>query len=389
MDGASGSEAAALARLFDGLRLVDHHVHGALKVALDRPAFERVITESDRGLAPGTSAFDAQVGVAIRRWCAPALGLDPFPEPEAYLARRAELGPVEVNRRLLGGAGVQDFLLDTGFATDDLLDLQEMAAASGARTREIVRLESVAEAVAARGGDAATFGAAFAEELDRRLRAGAIGTKSIVAYRHGFGFDPDRPTEAEVAAGAGAWFAEIDSGARPRVTDPRLLRFGLWSAIDAGLPLQLHVGFGDSDVHLALANPLLLTDFIRLAEPSGTPVMLLHCYPFHREAGYLAHVYPSVYFDVGVAVNYLGAQSRQLIAESLETGPFSKQLYSSDAWGPAELHYLGSVLWRRAFADVAGAWIGSGDWMHADAVRVAGMIASENAERVYRLHPPM
>jgi uncharacterized protein len=386
MRAASGDAAGvALGEVVDGLRLVDHHVHGALKIPLDRAGLERVITESDRGLAPGASAFDSQLGFAILRWCAPALGLEPHADPNSYVAGRRELGPEEVNRRLLGSSGVSDYLIDTGFATDDLLDLDGMATASGARAREIVRLESVAEEVAAGGLDAATFGAAFVERLQQRLVRGAVGTKSVVAYRHGFGFDPERPTGAEVAVGAGTWFAEIDAGATPRVTDARLLRHLLWSAIDAGLPLQFHVGFGDSDVHLALANPALLTDFIKLAEPSGTPIMLLHCYPYHRDAGYLAHIYPNVYFDVGVAVNYLGAQSPQLLAESLEVGPFGKQLFSSDAWGPAELHHLGAVLWRRAFTTVAGGWVGSGDWTLADAGRVARMIAFENAERVYRL----
>ncbi|MGZ4151246.1 MAG: amidohydrolase family protein [Actinomycetota bacterium] len=386
MGTASGGAArVALAEVVDRVRLGAPPGHGAQKIPRDRAGLERVITESDRGLAPGTSAFDSQVGFAIRRWCAPVLGLEPHAEPDTYVARRQELGPEEVNRRLLGSSGVSDYLIDTGFASDDLLGLDEIASVSGARAREIVRLESVAEQVATRGMGAAKFGAAFVERLQQRLARGAVGTKSVVAYRHGFGFDPERPTEAEVTAGAATWFAEIDSGARPRVRDPRVLRHLLWSAIDAGLPLQFHVGFGDSDVHLALANPALLTDFIKLAEPSGTPIMLLHCYPYHREAGYLAHIYPNVYFDVGVAVNYLGAQSPQLVAESLEVGPFGKQLFSSDAWGPAELHHLGAVLWRRAFTAVVGGWVASNDWTLADAGRVARMIAFENAERVYRL----
>ena len=380
-----GREQAALAEVVDGLRLVDHHVHGALKIPLDRRGLERVITESDRALVPGTSTFDSQVGFAIRRWCAPVLGLEPHAAPDVYVARRRELGPDEVNRRLLGSSGVSNYLIDTGFAIDDLLDLDGMAEASGSRAREVVRLESVAEEVAARGGDASRFGPAFVERLRQRLDQGVVGTKSVIAYRHGFGFDPERPTDAELTAGAAKWFAEIDSGAEPRVSDPRVLRHLLWSAIDAGLPLQFHVGFGDSDVHLALANPALLTDFIRLAEPSGTAIMLLHCWPYHREAAYLAHIYPNVHFDVGVAVNYLGAQSVQLVAESLEVGPFGKQLFSSDAWGPAELHHLGAVLWRRGFTTVAGDWVASGDWALADADRVARMIAFENADRVYGL----
>lgn len=371
------------------LSLVDHHVHGAFRVPLDRIAFERSITESDRASALGVSSFDSQVGFAILRWCAPALGLPLHASPEAYLARRAELGPEETNRRLLGSSGVSHYLVDTGFATEDLLDLQGMAASSGGQAREILRLESIAEEVA--GGDgsgcasADGFARVFLDRLHRRLEAGAVGTKSVIAYRHGFEFDPARPEPAEVARAASAWLAAIGAGQRVRLTDPTLLRFLLWSGVDARVPMQLHVGFGDSDLHLGRANPLLLTDFIRQSEPSGTPILLLHCYPYHREAGYLAHVYPSVWFDVGVAVNYLGAQSEQLVAESLEVGPFGKQLFSSDAWGPAELHYLGAVLWRRAFAAVVGRWVESGDWSLTSAVRVAQAIARRNAERLYAL----
>lgn len=367
------------------LSLIDHHVHGAFRGPLDRTTFERSITESDRALAMGVTPFDSQVGFAILRWCAPALGLQPHASPEEYLARRAELGPEATNRRLLGSSGVSHYLVDTGFATDELLDLRGMAAASGGQAREIVRLESVAEAVARAGASADGFAKAFLDRLHARLKAGAVGTKSVVAYRHGFDFDPERPEPGEVTRAAAAWLSAIGAGERVRLTDPTLLRFVVWSGIDARLPMQVHVGFGDSDLHLARSNPLLLTDFIRLSEPSETPILLLHCYPFHREAGYLAHIYPNVFFDVGVAVNYVGTQSKQLVAESLEVGPFGKQLFSSDAWGPAELHHLGAVLWRRAFSAVVGEWIESGDWSLANALRVASLIARQNAERLYAL----
>ena len=372
----------------EALSLIDHHVHGAFRVPLDRIAFERSITESDRAVVPGMTTFDSQVGFAILRWCAPTLGLPAHVSPDEYLARRAEFGPQETNRRLLGSSGVSHYLVDTGFAVDDLLDPHGMAASSGAEVREIVRLESVAEEVAASeggdvGGTADRFAEAFLARLHGRLEAGAVGTKSVVAYRHGFEFDPTRPQPGAVTRAASAWFAAIRAGERVRLTEPTLLRFALWSGIDARVPMQIHAGFGDSDLHLARANPLLLTDFIRQSEPSGTPIVLLHCYPYHREAGYLAHIYPNVSFDVGVAVNYLGAQSEQLVAESLEVGPFAKQLFSSDAWGPAELHHLGALLWRRALSAVVGRWIRSGDWNLSRALRVASLIARGNAARLY------
>jgi len=45
--------------------------------------------------------------------------------------------------------------------------------------------------------------------------------------------------------------------------------------------------------------------------------------------------------------------------------------------GPAELHYLGTLLRRRATADVLGGWAESGDWSAADAIRVAEMTGTE------------
>jgi predicted TIM-barrel fold metal-dependent hydrolase len=96
-------------------------------------------------------------------------------------------------------------------------------------------------------------------------------------------------------------------------------------------------------------------------------------------------MFPHVYMDVGLAINYTGAQSPQVIAESLEVAPFTKILFSSDAWGLPELHLLGSWLFRRGMARVLGSWVDRGDWSPADAERVIRLVAGENARRVYRL----
>nr|BFE70565.1 hypothetical protein GCM10020092_038660 [Actinoplanes digitatis] len=117
----------------------------------------------------------------------------------------------------------------------------------------------------------------------------------------------------------------------------------------------------------------------------GTPIMLLHCYPYHRQVGYLAQVFPHVYLDVGLAVNHVGARATAVIAESLELAPFHKVLYSSDAFGLPELHVLGAELFRRGLTEVLGGWVAAGSWSAPDAERVAWMIGAGNAERVYGL----
>jgi uncharacterized protein len=94
------------------LPLVDHHCHGVVSGDLDRAAFELLINEGFDPAPRGTSHFDSPVGLAVRRWCAPVLDLEPLGTPEAYLERRSELGADEVNRRLMSGAGVEALLVD-------------------------------------------------------------------------------------------------------------------------------------------------------------------------------------------------------------------------------------------------------------------------------------
>ncbi|MFF7228520.1 amidohydrolase family protein [Streptomyces sioyaensis] len=368
----------------DRLPLVDHHVHGALRHDADRSALEQMLTESDRPIPPWMTQFDSQIGFAVRRWCAPVLGLEPHADPETYVARRTELGTDEVNRRLLDASGIGHYLLETGYKGEDILDPQGMAAAYGRPVDEVVRLETVLEDVARTGVSAAELPDRFRETLAART-ATAVGLKSIVAYRHGFDFDPGRPEDHEVIAAAGAWLAECETTGTVRVRHPVLLRFALWCGVDRGLPIQLHAGYGDPDVELHRCDPLLLTRFIKNVEPYGTDLLLLHCYPFQRNAGYLAQVFPHVYFDVGLGINYTGMRSDAVIAESLELAPFAKILFSSDAWGPPELHHLGALLWRRGMARTLAAWTDSGEWDLDEALKVVRMTGHDNARRVYRL----
>ncbi|WP_406312594.1 amidohydrolase family protein [Streptosporangium sp. NBC_01639] len=381
---ASSRRGESLERAVEAIALVDHHVHGALAGDVSRREFEEMITESDRPVPSWMTFFDSQLGFAVLRHCAPVLGLDPHPEPDTYLARRNRLGADEVNRRLLTAGGVGHFLVETGHRGDEILDPARMAAVTGRPADEIVRLEAVAEAVAAEGVEAAGFAAAFETALWERSRT-ARGLKTVVAYRHGFDFEPGPPTLAEVTAAADRWLWRSEEAEKVRVDDPVLLRHLIWKGIERGLPLQFHAGYGDPDVDLRRSDPLLLRGLIELAEPRGVPFVLLHCYPFHRNAGFLAQAYPHVHFDVGLAVNHTGARSTAVVAESLETAPFAKILFSSDAWGPAELHHLGALLWRRAMTRVLSGFVADGEWSEAQAVRVATMIGAENARRVYGL----
>jgi predicted TIM-barrel fold metal-dependent hydrolase len=360
--------------------LVDGHCHCILYGPLDATAFQRACTESDVAAPAGISYLDGAVGLAIRRWCAPALDLPAGVPIAEYLSRRSSLGQEAVARRLLHAARLSHLLIDTGL-TAGLVSPTQLGAWSGAEVREVIRLETVAEQLAAEGVSASAFASAYVDALGGATRD-AVAVKSILAYRHGFAINPLRPSAGEVAQAAGEWLAR---GARHRMDHPILLRFLLWCAVDRGLPVQIHSGFGDRDIQLPQADPGLLQPFLAATEPSGVPMILLHNYPYQRQAGWLAQVYQHVYLDVGLTIAQVGARADAVLAEFFELAPFGKLLFSTDAYALPELYLVGAAQFRQSLTKLFDGWVADGALPAADAVRFAGMVGAANAQRLYQL----
>ena len=143
----------------------------------------------------------------------------------------------------------------------------------------------------------------------------------------------------------------------------------------APLPVQVHCGFGDSDLYLPHADPGHLKPLLeRFRE---TPFVLLHCYPFVREAGWLAHVYGNVWFDLSLTIPHV-SRPAEMLREALELAPVSKLLYASDAARTPELYYLAAKWWREALSE------GLPELFAEDAEWAAKRILRENALDLYR-----
>ncbi|MFE7777583.1 amidohydrolase family protein [Streptomyces sp. NPDC057445] len=358
--------------MIDTPSLVDQYCHGVLRTELGLGTFEAHLGRTAGPPAPGTTFFDTQTGFAVRRWCPPLLGLEPHCPPAHYLARRRELGVLESGRRLLRASGISTYLVDTGLP-GDLTGLPEIAATGAAEAHEIVRLEQLAEQVADTSGTVDSFLANLAEAV-HGAAGSAVAFTSVAGVRHGLALAPEPPGPGEVRGATGRWLAGRQAGGR--LTDPVLLRHLLWMAVASGRPLQIHVGVDD---------PLLLTGFASATTGLGTDLVLLHGYPYHRHAAHLASVFPHVYADVGPALAHTGAGAASVLAEILELAPFGKLLFSSGARGLPELHVVGARIFRQALGRVLSDWVVDGAWCRADAQRVAGMIAADNARRVYGL----
>jgi hypothetical protein len=386
-DGVADGPSPELNDLLTRIGLVDHHTHSIVGGPIARADYLFMLDESDKPEAAELAGLETQVGFAVRRWCAPLLEMRASEPEETFLERRLAMTNDAAAARLLPMAGFERLIVETGFRGERLVAPDELGRLAAAPVSTVVRLETVAESLALGGISAGRFADAIVGAIADSLSAGAIGLKSIAAYRHGLDLDPSRPGRGAVERAAGAWLREVEETGSARITDPVLLRLLLWTAVDAGRPLQIHTGYGDTDLDLRRSDPIHLTDFIR-ATQGRVPVLLLHTYPFQRNAGYLAQMFENVYMDVGLAINYTGAQSSHVIAESLELAPFGKLLFSSDAWGLPELHLVGSLLFRRGMSRVLGEWVARGDWSLADAERVVRRIAGENARRVYGLPAP-
>ncbi|HVK19797.1 MAG TPA: amidohydrolase family protein [Actinokineospora sp.] len=356
----------------DGLPLVDHHCHGIVPHDLDHRGFAALLGE---GRGRGGDPLDSMLGLAIRKWCAPLLDLAPHSTAAEYTARRLDLGAEAVAIRLLRAAGVTDWLVDTGYPPEAALP----GRLGGGTDHEVVRVEQVAETLAARGE--LTLDTLRAELADRGEHA--VAFKTVIAYRGGLAVPATRPADSDARKAADSW---LQSG-QARLTDPVLLAWLLHetaaTGASLGLPLQVHTGFGDDDLRLDRANPVLLSDFLRSTKDSGVTVALLHCWPYHREAGYLAHVFGHVRVDVGLAVPLVGARAGAVYAELLELAPFPSVLYSSDGCGVPETHHLGATLFRHHVGRLIDSWIGDDLIATDDAERLVQAIAADNARAAY------
>ena len=178
----------------------------------------------------------------------------------------------------------------------------------------------------------------------------------------------------------------------PRViADKPLIDFLVIQALEIAakhkFPVQFHTGFGDRDLDLRKANPLYLRPLLEDRRYRNAQFVLLHAsYPYVREAGYLASVYPQVYLDFGLAVPFLSVSGmHEAVRMLLELAPTTKVMYSSDAHFIPELYYLGAKWGREVLANVLEGAIRNLDLTSQEAEEISVAILSENARNLYQL----
>jgi len=281
-------------------------------------------------------------------------------------------------------------LVDSGYPLR-ALSLSELQVAFGGHVGEVLRLESLEEELLLTTSDFPSFEQRLRETLQRAKARGAVGLKSIVAYRSGLAIQKVSVSEArQTFLQLRAW---TERQGRIRLTAKPLLDYCLAIAFEEArrldLPVQFHTGFGDPDIDILTANPALLRPILADPLAAGVPLVLLHMgYPYVRESAFLASIYAHVYVDVSLVVTLLPQLMPHLLQELLALAPTTKILYGSDGHSQPEMGWLGARYGRWALGVVLSRMLGEGVLEAREVQEIAERICFRNALELYRLDLP-
>jgi predicted TIM-barrel fold metal-dependent hydrolase len=305
----------------------------------------------------------------------------------AILGYRNVADPAAYARRLMAQTATGVMLVDNGFATADSFTLPEQEQAIGIKQRQIMRLETVAEGLIQNASDPRQWFDAVRAALRAGAGRGAVGVKTICAYRASLKLQPVDTDALGVAFTATRLRAQ--RGERPRLSGIALCHALLFEAAlecrELDIPLQVHCGFGDPDEDLAETSPLGLRPLFTDPTYRGLRIALLHCYPYHREAAYLCSVFPDVYMDLSLTIPFAGLEGTRAMREALGLCPTSKLLYASDASRYPEVFLVAATAHREALADALGELVDRGIMDVTTAANAGRQVLAENAKRVYNL----
>jgi predicted TIM-barrel fold metal-dependent hydrolase len=364
--------------------LLDHHCHALQRpgAPLDVAVFRGHFSESsDPSITPHL-AFSLFYRRGLRDLGA-VLGCEPT--EEAILAERQRVALPLYARRLFQAANISTLLVDTGLRGAENYRLDEQRAFLPCAIFEVLRLETVMEQLVLEADSFPVLEEAFRARLTEARSGGIVAFKSIAAYRGGLQVESRSRPEAK------ARFDPLKAQARRegnlRLSDrpflEYLLRVALELAAQQELPVQFHTGFGDDDADLRSANPLHLRPLLKDPALKKVRFVLLHTYPYVREAGYLASLYGNVYTDLSLTIPFTAHGGKEAILDALELAPTSKLLLSTDAFRIPELFYLGALYARESLAGALEQLQGRG-WLHADHMDgVVRQLLHENAQSVY------
>ena len=372
------------------IQLVDNHCHALYRTQgpMDIPAWRRLFTESrDAGMRSKHVATTLFYHRLIREM---AMFFGCELTEEAVLAARQQYDEDSLIRKFLQDAHFEVLLLDKGYPPpESTLSDAATSDLAGCRVAPMLRVENLMQRLIAEHNTLSVVVEALRAELNDMQGQGYVALKSVVAYRTGLDIRTWNNDDVEAAFVVAR--REVQERGTVRLAHKPLLDTLLHvvfvEAARQELPIQFHIGYGDTDADLLLANPLYLRAVLEERKYRTMPVVLLHeCYPYTRQGAYLATVYENVYLDLSYGIPFLGYHEMvEFTRAAFDVAPFSKLLYSSDGVGVPELYWSSALNGRRIVGQVLGECVTNGDLGVTEAEAAGVAVLRDNAMRLYRL----
>lgn len=305
-------------------------------------------------------------------------------EPPEVVAARAEAATAwdSYVRALFADAGLSALVMDPAYPPIDADAVAVYEKLSGCSIHLLHRIDPVIDGALEKGAPADDVVEAVVSSMERAASGGAVGFKTVIAYRTGLDVSPDAGIEdARRSLEASA---DLPLRRQGKALRDLVLRRALGVAADLGLPFQIHTGFGETDIRLREADPLLLEELLRTPEGKAARVVLIHgSFPYHEEVGFLANR-PNVYVDVSLFNIFAPLGVAERILRIIDVAPTAKVLFGTDAFNEPELFWFGAVVlreaWEAARVRLAEAGAGSGWIEESERAMFEG-----NARRLYGL----
>jgi hypothetical protein len=301
-----------------------------------------------RQLAPGRLSLEV-----MRSRLAGLLGC----QPEEVVEARDEVagaGWATWVNRLLADAEVEGMVMDEAVVPEDRIPPITYAEVAGRPVWEMARLEPLIDRIIGQGASAAEVMEAVDTYMGASADAGCVAFKTVIAYRTGLGVDPGADQEAAQASLEEGERAGLPVRRRGKALRDLLLRRALGRAAELGKPFQIHTGFGDSEIRLSEANPLLLEELLRTPEGQAGTVVLIHgSFPWHEEAAWLAATRPNVWVELSLSNLFAPLATAERLLAFIDLAPRDRILLGSDGHGQPETHWWGCRALLEAWPQVA------------------------------------
>jgi uncharacterized protein len=369
---------------------VDQHCHPLRRWPATLPASElrACFTESRDARVIAEHVPCTPLYRMVLRRLAPVFGCRPV--ESAILTARDMLEPARYARELLELSLTGMLLVDAGFAASETMTFEEHRASVPLPQREIVRLETLAESLVEGSRRADDWLDAVRAGLESAVKEGAVAVKTVAAYRASLRLRwPDHREVRAHYASLRQLLRMPGTADQIRVTGEPLVHALVFAAAEEcvrlGVPLQVHCGLGDLDEDIADASPTGLRPLLTHDRFRDLNLVLLHCYPFHREAAYLCSVHPGVHMDLSLAIPLAASDGARAMREVVGLCPWTKLLYATDASRLPEMFLVAAELYREAVAEAYGDLVERRLLTFEEARDAGRLVLAGNARRLYKL----